>query len=593
MSPVFSEALLSVKTPLFVGKNISQVDPFLPLMPRKGDLSSIKQYGHIRVIFNGSTVSDIEADLLREFCKKNDLKITYISIKKLIIGQKLLKRGLADILLGSTDDEQGVIRMVPINTLIKKSVSWTIRSDNTELRDELNHHLNRSLIFQSSSDIYREDLAELKKRKTLRVVTRPDHNNFRLKNGKMVGFEYELLQRFAKSQSLWLDVIIVKDEAEMSRLLRDGEADLATINSTDQTFSETVSSFPYYPARNFIVTRKAEDTYKKLDDVNGQLIAVNNGKYQQQGIEFLMDKGFSVSTIEPETDIPTSEFLQRIVNQEYDVAMVSARAYIHAGKFHDDLKVVATVNDQPLHRWSVHQQNIELNIAAINFLRKEFQGEFFNISYKRNFPEKQKKLDKDFYISPYDKLVTKYAEEYQFDWRLILAQMYQESQFKPNVRSDSGAKGLMQIMPRTAKELGLTKVEDPETGIKAGLKYMNILRNRYDNELPVNERNWFALASYNAGFERIEDARNFARELELDPDRWFGNVEIAMQKLAKPENRKHTRFGYCRCGQTVAYVRNIRKLYNSYIQFTDPLILASTGQRLLTDNLSGLPRSPF
>ncbi len=593
MSPAFSEALLSVKTPLFVGKNISQVDPFLPLMPRKGDLSSIKQYGHIRVIFNGNTISDIETNLLREFCKKNDLKITYISIEKLSTGQKLLKRGLADILLGSTDDDHGVIRMVPINTLIKKSVSWTIRSDNTELRDELNHHLNRSLISQSSSDVYREDLAELKKRKTLRVVTRPDHNNFRLKNGKMVGFEYELLQRFAKSQGLWLDVIIVKDEVEMSRLLRDGEADLATINSTDRAFSEMVSSFPYYPARNFIVTRKAEDTYKKLEDVNGQLMAVNNSKYQQQGIEFLMDKGFSISTIEPETEIPTSEFLQRIVDQEYDVAMVSARRYIHAGKFHDDLKVVATVNDQSLHRWSVHQQNIELNIAAITFLRKEFQGEFFNISYKRNFPEKQKKLDKDFYISPYDKLVTKYAEEYQFDWRLILAQMYQESQFKPNVRSDSGAKGLMQIMPRTAKELGLTKVEDPETGIKAGLKYMNILRNRYDNELPVTERNWFALASYNAGFERIEDARNFARELELDPDRWFGNVEVAMQKLAKPENRKHTRFGYCRCGQTVAYVRNIRKLYNSYIQFTDPLILASTGQRLLTDNLSGLPRSPF
>jgi membrane-bound lytic murein transglycosylase F len=306
-----------------------------------------------------------------------------------------------------------------------------------------------------------------------------------------------------------------------------------------------------------------------------------------------LDKGFSISTIEPETDIPTSEFLQRIVDHEYDVAMVSARAYIHAGKFHDVLKVVASVNDKPLHRWSVNQQNTELNMAAITFLRKEFQGEFFNISYKRNFPEKQKKIEEDFYISPYDELVAKYAEEYQFDWRLILAQMYQESQFKPSVRSDSGAKGLMQIMPRTAKELGVTKVEDPEIGIKAGLKYMNILRGRYGDELSVSERNWFTLASYNAGFERIEDARKFAKKLELDPDRWFGNVESAMQKLAKPENRQHTRFGYCRCGQTVTYVRNIRKLYNSYIQLTDPLIIASAGQRLLTDNVSGLPRSPF
>ena len=229
----------------------------------------------------------------------------------------------------------------------------------------------------------------------------------------------------------------------------------------------------------------------------------------------------------------------------------------------------------------------------ISFLRKEFQGEFYNIVYKRYFPEKQRNIDNNFYISPYDKLVIKYAEKYQFDWRLVLAQMYQESKFRPNANSYSGAKGLMQIMPRTARELGYSKVEDPETGIKAGLKYMKILRDRYGKEFSESERNWFALASYNAGYERIQDARKFAEELGYDSDRWFGHVELAMQKLAKPENRKYTRFGFCRCGQTVVYVRNIRKLYNSYIQLSDPLIVAASGQKLLTDNRLDRQRSPF
>ena len=580
------------KNKLTKSREIQHVDPHLPLMPRKGDLSSIKKYGVLRVLGNENKLSDFESNVLKEFSNNHDINIIYIYFPTLEKGQEFLINGMADILIEDNGRRQEGIETLPIQKNDNNTVSWSIRSGNAELQKSLNKQLNNHLASNDLPEVYIEDLPELKHRKLIRVVTRPDPHNYFLKKGKPVGFEYELLQRFSKEQKLWLEVVIAEDENEMLAWLEEGKADLATVVAFDHKRSGITVTPPYYPARNFIIARKDKDDLTKLMDINGKVLALFSGKYQHQGIEFLMDKGFSLSTVEPEIDESMSDFLQRVVDREYEIAMVSAKKYLSEIMFHNDLKVIATVNDQPLHRWAVNNENRELNRATSLFLRKEFHGEFYNIVYKRYFRGKEKIKNENFYISPYDEMVIKYAYEYKFDWRLVLAQMYQESKFKPDARSTVGARGLMQIMPRTAKEIGITQVTDPESGIRAGLKYMKTLRDRYSDDLSKTEKNWFALASYNAGYERIQDARRFAKKLGLDPNRWFGNVELAMKKLADPNNRKHTRFGFCNCGQTVVYVRNIKKLYTSYVQLSDPKI-TNSNSRLLTDSVSGLPRSPL
>ncbi len=580
------------KRKILIDYKTHKIDPFLPMMTRKGDLSSIKHYGYLRIAYIGTKVSNAESRLLKEFSQSNDLKIIYLSTTSQDSGQQLLIKDLVDIFLGGFQGN-GVFVVTPFNIQKEKNIRWSIRSENIDLINALNQKSFHSTEPKSllSSDM--ERLPDLKQRKILRVVTQPDPHNYFLKKGKPAGFEYELLQRFAREQKLWLEVVITEDEEQMLMWLEEDKVDLATIVSSDLKYRQVASTLPYYPARNFIITRSGQDELRSLNDIDGRELALYSGKYQHQGIEFLMDKGFSISTVEPESDESMSKFLQRIVDGEYDIAMVSAKKYLYEGKFHDDLKVIATVNDQPLHRWVVNEKNKELNISTNSFLRKEFKGKFYNIVYKRYFPEKSKIHNGNFYISPYDEMVIKYASKYQFDWRLVLAQMYQESKFKPDARSVAGARGLMQILPRTAREIGLTHVEDPEIGIRAGLKYMKTLRDRYGDDISINDKNWFALASYNAGYERIQDARMFAEKLGFDPDRWFGNVELAMQKLAKPENRQHTRFGNCHCGQTVVYVRNIKNLYNSYVQLSDPRVVASNREKLLTGNVSDLLRSPF
>ena len=115
-------------------------------------------------------------------------------------------------------------------------------------------------------------------------------------------------------------------------------------------------------------------------------------------------------------------------------------------------------------------------------------------------------------LSPYDELVKKYARQYGQDWRLITAQMYQESKFDPQATSWVGARGLMQIMPVTGRELGFTDLHNPEENIHAGVKYLSQLANRFDPQIPIEERMRFALAAYNVGYGHVLDARRLARE---------------------------------------------------------------------------------
>ena len=195
---------------------------------------------------------------------------------------------------------------------------------------------------------------------------------------------------------------------------------------------------------------------------------------------------------------------------------------------------------------------------------------FYNISYNKYFKNSRDLFDADSrksndnVISAYDNLIQSLAKEYNFDWRLIAAQVNKESKFNPKAKSWMGAKGLLQVMPRTAREVGISDLEKPENGLRAGLKYMAWLNEQLSDELPADVQVWFTLASYNAGLGHLNDARSLASREGLNPNRWFGHVEKAFLLLSKPKDHKKARYGYVRGTEPVNYVKTIQALYELY-----------------------------
>ena len=146
----------------------------------------------------------------------------------------------------------------------------------------------------------------------------------------------------------------------------------------------------------------------------------------------------------------------------------------------------------------------------------------------------------------------KYSEQYDVDYLLMAAQAYQESQLNQDAKSSVGAIGIMQLMPATGKEQNVGDITQVEANIHAGVKYMRATADTFFKDEPMDRLNkgLFTFASYNAGPGRIRQLRREAEKRGLNPNVWFGNVEvIAAERIGR---------------ETVTYVSNIYKYYVAY-----------------------------
>ncbi len=175
-------------------------------------------------------------------------------------------------------------------------------------------------------------------------------------------------------------------------------------------------------------------------------------------------------------------------------------------------------------------------------------------------------------ISLYDSLLIREAAGIGWDWRLLAAQVAQESRFDPNARSWVGAQGLLQLMPRTARELGVRDPVDPAENIAGGARYLAWLTGLWERDIDdPEERLKFILASYNAGRGHVLDARRLAEKHGDDPDDWDDVAYWLLQKSKPAVYRDEVvRFGYVRGREPVQYVRKILERYDRYSEVEAP-----------------------
>ena len=156
-------------------------------------------------------------------------------------------------------------------------------------------------------------------------------------------------------------------------------------------------------------------------------------------------------------------------------------------------------------------------------------------------------------------LFRKYADKYDFDHLLTIALAYQESALDHSKRSEAGAIGIMQMLESTANDpnVNIPNIEELESNIHAGTKYLRFLRDRYFSDPSIDKVNQmlFTFAAYNAGPSRIRKLREEAKSQGFDSTVWFNNVEvIAAQRIGR---------------ETVQYVGNIYKYYIAYLSTRD------------------------
>lgn len=171
-------------------------------------------------------------------------------------------------------------------------------------------------------------------------------------------------------------------------------------------------------------------------------------------------------------------------------------------------------------------------------------------------------------ISEYDAYFKQYGRQCGWDWRLLAAQAFQESGFDPQAVSFMGAMGLMQLMPRTAADVGVSQSEvfNAESNIRGATRLISKLNTHYSAISNPQERINFILAAYNAGPGHVDDARTLARKYGKNPNVWHANVDEYVLNMAKSEfyNQPEVKNGYFRGSETFDYVEKIRSRWDEY-----------------------------
>ncbi len=422
------------------------------------------------------------------------------------------------------------------------------------------------------------DLPGMRERRMVRVLVTYDKTNFFFANGQPRGFEYELLRGFEKALNAGVGrgelatrvvFLPVPFESLLDSLI-EGRGDVAAsgLTITPEREARVAFSRPYLrDVDEIVVTGPKAPALEGLEELAGRRVLVARGTsytaHLEQLSQRLEEEGLApIEIVEADAGLQSEDVLELVNGGIAPITVVDR----HIAELWSEvlpklgLRPDLVVGEGEDIAWAVRKESPELLKALNTYTRKSRQGTLLgNVLFRRYHEDAQwivdpmQKRDKE-RLSKLEPLFRRYADEYDFDWLAIAALAYQESGFDQSKRSRRGAVGIMQVMPSTAADpnVGIPDIETADRNVHAGVKYLGFLRDRYfsGQEIPGPERFDFALAAYNAGPRAVARARRRAEEAGLDPNRWFGNVEVAALQMIGRE--------------PVRYVANVNKYYVAY-----------------------------
>lgn len=463
-----------------------------------------------------------------------------------------------------------------------RPLAWAVRPDSNALLSMLNQYLTEYHVSLEKQQTSLADLESIRNRKVLRLLTRNNGATYFLWRGELLGFEYEMAKKFADALDLRLRVVVAPSHEDLIPMLLEGKGDFIgsfmTINN-ERKERGVAFSRPYHISREIVVTREGDNSLKSLVDLKGRVFYVRKWSSYWQTLKVLQqEKGIGLKIRAVPEDMETEEIIYRVAEGEFDLTLADEHILSIEQNWLGGVRGAFALAGEVEHGWAVRQGNPDLLAAMDAFWKKTYKTTFYNVVAEKYFGNEDKirrfkkgRVDLGYAdaFSPYDDLVRRYANDYRFDWRMIVSQMYQESRFDPQAKSPFGAIGLMQVLPQTGKEMGFSDIQNPENSIHAGVKYLDATRSRFRTNITISDRLWFSLAAYNAGLGHVIDARRLSRQMGWSYNIWFDNVEKAMLLLSKKPYYQRARHGYVRGWEPVRYVRQIRDRWEAYVLATE------------------------
>ncbi len=384
-----------------------------------------------------------------------------------------------------------------------------------------------------------------------------------------MGFVYDLAKAFADYLGVQLKVQIIRRWDEIQPLLAStpGAIVATDVPAMPACQNDLLFSGPYLTVQPRIVVHRDNTTIRTARDLAGQSVHLSRRTDCHNALTVLQAEGISFEMILQDMD--PSILIEQVSLGDIPVTVVWDHIAALNRRYYPRTAVREAVGSPAKLAWAVHPRAGRLRERINEFFSTIQQGGQFQQIYDRYFGDGEilteidlsafhRRLEES--LPPYRDLIRQHAGTAGLDWRLIAAQIYQESHFNPEARSRDGALGLMQILPPTGQSLNAGNLFDPARNIEAGIRHLKSLYDLFD-QAEETERIAIALAAYNAGQGHILDARDLARKQGLDPDRWE-SLSRTLPLLSREEYYTDSLYGYCRGREPVEYVRKIMVYYD-------------------------------
>jgi membrane-bound lytic murein transglycosylase MltF len=423
---------------------------------------------------------------------------------------------------------------------------------------------------------YTGDLDDLKKKGVVRVLVSADLGFYYIEKGQPKGIIAEFIHHFElylhkKKINVNVQVIPVPRD-DLLNALEAGFGDIAVANLTitPQRLKYVDFSDPIISnSQEWLVTSKSIPKITSFKELSGKEVWVRASSSYFESLQQI-NQQLSSDDIPPihvqfiEENLQDYELMEMINQDILPITVIDSHKsqlwtkIMNNIVIHEELPIRTNASIGWAMRKNSPQLKSEVNLYANKIKQGSFLGNVIYNKYLDNSKWLKKALNPNT-VKQFNSLAVlfeQYADQYQFDWLMISAQAYQESRFNNRLVSHMGAVGIMQVLPKTAKEpyINIKNFRQLEHNIHAGVKYMNFVHKRYFQKPEITKENqmYFSLAAYNAGPANVRKMRRMAVKHGYDPNVWFNNVEIMARKYVSKE--------------PVHYVTNISRYYVIYKQ---------------------------
>ncbi len=439
------------------------------------------------------------------------------------------------------------------------------------------------------------DWKEIKEEGVLRAITNYSGTSYFLYKGKPMGFEYELLERLADYLDVRLEIVLAENIDSIIPMLERGEGDIIAFGLTiTEDRKKRIAFTDYLYLTKQVLVQRKPDNWRKLKrhqidaaliqdpvELIDDTVAVRlTTSYYERLLNLQKEIGGIIYIDTMQGDLSAEKLIQSVVDGEIKYTIVDDNIAAINAAYHPILDVSTPVSFSQRIAWGVRPSSSNLRDTLNGWIAQARKDVDYRVIYNKYFKNKRafrSRVKSEFYslneqrISPYDELIKENAERIGWDWRLLAAQIYQESQFDPEATSWAGAAGLLQLMKGTASDLDVENRLDPEENLRGGADYMSQLYHNFDEVTDSIQRVKFALASFNCGYYHVLDAQRLAEKRDLDPKIWDENVAAMILELSFPRNYNDevVKYGYVKGVEPFTYVEEIMERYKHYKMFVD------------------------